>query len=178
MKTLKTMLAAGFIALFAIAFAPTQAHADCGGSCGDGGGSFDGKLYADCGGCGGCGAKAEAKADDGKIPAEYLGKKAVCPVMGGEFTIKDGTEFSKFDGQYYFFCCAGCKPKFDKDSKKYLKAIPKKLIGAEKVCPVMGGKHKVSDKTEFSYYKGQVYTFCCAGCKPKFDKNPEKYLKK
>ncbi|MEK6557834.1 MAG: YHS domain-containing protein, partial [Candidatus Margulisiibacteriota bacterium] len=26
-------------------------------------------------------------------------------------------------------------------------------------------------------YKGKTYYFCCAGCKPLFEKNPRKYLK-
>ncbi|MBC8103781.1 MAG: YHS domain-containing protein [Cytophagales bacterium] len=28
-----------------------------------------------------------------------------------------------------------------------------------------------------SVYKGKKYLFCCGGCKPQFDKNPEKYVK-
>src|SRR5688572_11301916 len=28
-----------------------------------------------------------------------------------------------------------------------------------------------------SVYKGKKYLFCCQGCKPQFDKNPEKYVK-
>ena len=27
-----------------------------------------------------------------------------------------------------------------------------------------------------SKYKGQLYYFCCPGCKASFDKDPEKYL--
>ena len=29
-----------------------------------------------------------------------------------------------------------------------------------------------------SVYKGKTYYFCCPGCKPQFDKNPEKYISK
>jgi YHS domain-containing protein len=46
------------------------------------------------------------------------------------------------------------------------------------VCPVMGTK--IPDVTKAagkSVYKGKTYYFCCAGCKPLFDKNPEKYIK-
>jgi YHS domain-containing protein len=56
-------------------------------------------------------------------------------------------------------------------------AAPKKIVSA--VCPVMGTK--IPDVTKAvgkSVYKGKTYYFCCAGCKPKFDKNPEKYIKK
>lgn len=43
------------------------------------------------------------------------------------------------------------------------------------VCPVMGGK---INKNIFTVYKGKKVYFCCGGCKPKFEKNPEKYLDK
>lgn len=47
------------------------------------------------------------------------------------------------------------------------------------VCPVMGTKipdvSKASGKSE---YKGKTYYFCCPGCKPAFDKDPEKYVGK
>ena len=53
----------------------------------------------------------------------------------------------------------------------------KKIVSA--VCPVMG--NKIPDVTKAagkSVYKGKTYYFCCPGCKPKFDKNPEKYIHK
>jgi YHS domain-containing protein len=38
--------------------------------------------------------------------------------------------FSDYNGSRYYFCCAGCKPAFDKDPAKYKDAdhvpIPKK----------------------------------------------------
>lgn len=52
----------------------------------------------------------------------------------------------------------------------------KKTVSA--ICPVMGTK--IPDVTKAagkSVYKGKTYYFCCAGCKPAFDKNPEKYVK-
>ena len=45
-------------------------------------------------------------------------------------------------------------------------------------CPVMGSKiPNVSKASGKSVYKGKTYYFCCAGCKAKFDKDPEKYIK-
>lgn len=53
----------------------------------------------------------------------------------------------------------------------------RKVISA--VCPVMRSKipdiRKAAGK---SVYKGKTYYFCCADCKPLFDKNPKKYIKK
>lgn len=45
-------------------------------------------------------------------------------------------------------------------------------------CPVMGGVVKDTGKASKSTYKGKTYYFCCSGCKPKFDQNPAKYVKK
>ncbi len=47
------------------------------------------------------------------------GTKARCPVMKGEFTIKATSKFSRYKGRYFFFCCPGCKPKFDANPSKY-----------------------------------------------------------
>ena len=47
------------------------------------------------------------------------------------------------------------------------------------VCAVMQHEIGVVDATTpKSVYKGRTYYFCCAACKPTFDKNPEKYVKK
>ena len=45
----------------------------------------------------------------------------------------------------------------------------------QKTCPVMGGE---INKELYTEYKGQKVYFCCAGCKEKFEANPEKYLDK
>jgi YHS domain-containing protein len=48
------------------------------------------------------------------------------------------------------------------------------------LCPVMGGEIVLAkaDQESAAVYKGKTYYFCCAGCKPQFEKDPEKYLKK
>jgi Cu(I)/Ag(I) efflux system membrane fusion protein len=47
--------------------------------------------------------------------------------------------------------------------------------GEQKLCPVMGFK---INKDLFTVYKGKKVYFCCPGCKPEFEKNPQKYLAK
>ena len=42
--------------------------------------------------------------------------------------------------------------------------------------PVCGMEVKVSSSGPRSEYKGQTYSFCCSGCKGKFDHAPEQYL--
>jgi YHS domain-containing protein len=64
------------------------------------------------------------------------------------------------------------------DSFKETKQEAKKAASAEiqqTVCPIMGGK---INKSVFTEYKGKKVYFCCAGCKPTFEKNPEKYIAK
>jgi YHS domain-containing protein len=100
-----------------------------------------------------------------------------CSVMGGKVTDLKHAKKSVYKGKTYYFCCPDCKTKFDKNPAKYVKPTPsKKVVSA--VCPVMGTKipdvTKAAGKT---VYKGKTYYFCCAGCKPAFDKNPEKYIK-
>ena len=47
--------------------------------------------------------------------------------------------------------------------------------GEQTECPIMGG---AIDKNLFVEYKGKKVYFCCAGCKDKFNEEPEKYLAK
>ncbi len=44
------------------------------------------------------------------------------------------------------------------------------------MCPIMDG-NKI-DKNVFVEYKGKKVYFCCAGCKAKFEADPEKYIAK
>lgn len=45
-------------------------------------------------------------------------------------------------------------------------------------CPVSGDVFQINDGTDFAVYKGRVYAFCCADCKPDFLKNPDKYAER
>jgi Cu+-exporting ATPase len=49
-----------------------------------------------------------------------FGTKATCSVMGNEFAIKESSDHSEYKGKHYFFCCPGCKPKFDANPEKYI----------------------------------------------------------
>ena len=50
--------------------------------------------------------------------------------------------------------------------------------GAWAKCAVSGDVFQVSKDTEFSTWAGRTYAFCCAECKPDFDKNPAKHAPK
>lgn len=43
------------------------------------------------------------------------------------------------------------------------------------LCPVLGGN---IDKKVYADYQGKRIYFCCSGCDAKFNKDPEKYMKK
>ncbi len=49
-------------------------------------------------------------------------------------------------------------------------------VGTPAKCPVMGSEFKVKEDSEFAVYQGKTYVFCCPGCKPQFEKDPEKYI--
>ncbi len=54
---------------------------------------------------------------------------------------------------------------------------PEPAATVSAVCPVMGTAiADVNKAAGKSVYKGKAYYFCCPGCKPEFDKNPEKYV--
>ena len=57
-----------------------------------------------------------------------------------------------------------------------IKARPAAVKAAALICPVTKEKiSSVKDAAGSSTYKGKTYYFCCAGCKPMFDKDPAKY---
>lgn len=49
--------------------------------------------------------------------------------------------------------------------------------GTRAFCPVMKAEFVVGKDTASSVYKGKTYVFCCPGCKPQFEADPEKHLK-
>lgn len=55
--------------------------------------------------------------------------------------------------------------------------VAAKKSAARLVCPVTGTRiASVKAAVGHSTYKGKTYYFCCPECKPKFDKNPSKYV--
>ncbi|MHB1456028.1 MAG: YHS domain-containing protein [Armatimonadota bacterium] len=56
---------------------------------------------------------------------------------------------------------------------------PAKAKTVSATCPVMKSKiPDVKKATGKSVYKGKTYYFCCGMCKPQFDSNPAKFVKK
>lgn len=46
---------------------------------------------------------------------------------------------------------------------------------AEATCPVSGEKFTPKADSPTSEFNGKTYTFCCGGCKKKFDAEPAKF---
>ncbi len=62
-------------------------------------------------------AAAGAARSFDKQPAK--GAKAVCPVSGEDFVVRDDTKFTTHKGRTYAFCCPKCQPAFEKNPDKY-----------------------------------------------------------
>ena len=71
--------------------------------------------------------------------------------------------------------CGGTKSDGGDDEygPKAVAAAAKEAGTANGLCPVM--KNPVQPGV-FTTYKGQKIGFCCPPCKPKFEKEPEKYI--
>jgi len=61
-----------------------------------------------------------------------VGDKTKCTVMGDDMKVAANSLKSTYKGKAYYFCCPGCKPAFDKNPAKYVKAEPaKKAVPAK-----------------------------------------------
>ena len=49
--------------------------------------------------------------------------------------------------------------------------------GTQASCPVTGEVFTIAKDTAHAEYKGKHVYFCCPGCKPQFDKEPERFIK-
>ncbi|UCC41606.1 MAG: YHS domain-containing protein [Candidatus Aminicenantes bacterium] len=116
----------------------------------------------------------QKKGHEGHMLAGHHAEETVVdPVCGMKIKKSDAKATYEHNGETYYFCMEGCKNKFKKDPDKYAKKA-----GEMVTCPVSGKKIKKSDAAGSHEYNGKTYYFCCANCKEKFTKNPEKYTQK
>jgi YHS domain-containing protein len=60
---------------------------------------------------------------DVKKPGEAKpGDKSTCTVTGEDIDVTADSPHSEHNGKTYYFCCTGCKKKFDADPGKYTKS--------------------------------------------------------
>ncbi|WP_454917776.1 heavy metal translocating P-type ATPase [Xanthobacter sediminis] len=142
-----------------------------------------------------CGGKAPAPL----APAAPRPDTATDPVCGMAVDTSPaaGKPTSTYEGKTYFFCCNGCKSKFDADPKRYLTeaapaagaccgghdpaahdhaapaAAPAKV--KDIVCGMDVDPSPEAGKPT-AVHDGRTLHFCSNGCKTKFEANPEQYL--
>jgi YHS domain-containing protein len=70
----------------------------------------------------GCKKKSEpAATSETKGVASAAIEQTTCPVMGRAI---NKNIFTEYKGKKVYFCCAGCKEKFEKEPGKYLAKLP------------------------------------------------------
>ncbi len=132
------------------------------------------RYYFCCEGCKPQFDKDQAKfLKDDKNKGKVLGTAMFDPVTTKRLEADKATVHSDYNGVRYFFAKEDEKKTFDQEPKKYA-AVPKKEV---LFCPVSNEIVEAYAKApDYSDYKDTRYYFCCDGCKPQFDKNPDKYL--
>ena len=91
------------------------------------------------------------------------------------------------EGQRYYFCCGGCQAAFRADPTRFVSAAPAAGAAAPAAKPAEDLPETATDpvcgmtvdpaRAEHSHaHRGQTYYFCCAGCRAKFEADPDLYL--
>ncbi len=124
------------------------------------------------------------------LPAAAAGE--VDPVCGMTVDPGAGKPSAVHADRTYWFCCAGCKAKFEADPGRYLAGQREPMgpggagghaghgahagsvpAGATAIDPVCGMTVDVATSRIRSEHRGETIHFCSAHCKAKFDADPE-----
>ncbi|MFS2151276.1 heavy metal translocating P-type ATPase [Rhizobium sp. Rhizsp42] len=87
------------------------------------------------------------------------------PVCGMTVDPAAGKPSLEHEGRRYFFCCEGCRTKFEAARQDYLTAKD----------PVCGMSVDRATAKHFLRHEGEKHYFCSAGCKTKFEAAPADY---
>ena len=68
-------------------------------------------------------AKPVLKVATGRGAGTAQPAEAVDPICGMSVAVATAEHRSEFEGQTYYFCCAGCKHSFDKEPQRYLETV-------------------------------------------------------
>ena len=138
-------------------------------------------VYSIC--CAGC--KGALVSNPDKVLAKehkgLVGISVFDPVAQAAIKPAKAEGFSDYKGVRYYFRDAANKPKFDAAPEKFTKRPP---FASNTACAVTKEAFQPSEAWGYSDVEmtvaGKKETvrayFCCAGCKPKFDAEPSKYL--
>jgi YHS domain-containing protein len=112
----------------------------------------------------------------------------ICVVRGDRLgTMGEPVDYV-YDNHLVRFCCGGCIKAFEKEPDRYMAILNKarEVQAAERspkpypldTCLVSGGKLGSMGEPVTHVYTGQELQFCCRGCIPRFEEDPEKYMEK
>ncbi len=141
---------------------------------------YEGKIYYFC--CENCKETFLKDPEKSVHQESHEGYRHACaheedavvdPVCGMKVKKSEAKATYEHNGKTYYFCMEECKEKFVKDPEKYAKTD-----GDHVTCPVSGEELSESEAAGSYEYNGKTYYFCCDGCKAKFVKDPEKYVKR
>ena len=112
------------------------------------------------------------------------------PVCGMSVDPATATQQANFGGETYYFCSVACRAAFESDPSRYTVRIAA-LVGQQQAFggqgddmessgtatdPVCGMMVNTRTAEYRSFRGGDTYYFCSAGCKERFDQDPDKYL--
>jgi P-type Cu+ transporter len=106
------------------------------------------------------------------------GETHVDPVCGMTVDPTKAAGSSEYGGETIYFCNPGCKAKFDANPEKYVSKASDEgrgPRGESHIDPVCGMTVDPAKAAGSSEYGGKTIYFCSAGCKAKFDADPDKY---
>jgi len=111
---------------------------------------------------------------------EATAAKAKDPVCGMTVDPASAAAFFEHEGVKYYFCCNGCRAKFQADPAKYLGtlAAATQTAAAPVTDPVCGMKVEPRSAAGMHEHRGVKYYFCSKHCLAQFKADPAKYLAK
>ncbi|GLQ51329.1 heavy metal translocating P-type ATPase [Dyella flava] len=126
------------------------------------------------------------------------------PICGMSVDKTQAQHRSDYSGQTFYFCCGGCKSKFDADPARYAQPVVKPFAPTLHSLPMAGQAHTHTHAHAHTHgeshaasmakdpvcgmsvdpattphraeHEGHTHYFCAAGCKQKFIAHPEFYL--
>ena len=151
---------------------------------------YDGREVRFC--CKGCIGRFEADKEAGfkKIDAQLVKQQMhyypfdTC-MMTDEPLVEDGEDIAVnfiYKNRLVRTCCKACMRKFKKDPAAYLKKIDAAIVKKQRkhypleTCVVGKGPLGAMGEPVEVIAGNRLVRFCCAGCKPEFEKNPAKYV--
>jgi len=102
-----------------------------------------------------------------------------CPGTGNSVkSVNAKTAYSDYKNVRYYYCCPSCKPDFDANPEKSIKAYPNKTLGVGLYDPVSKKKIAPNPSAKFKYdSKGVRYVFSSQRNLTAFKKDPAGFLK-